>query len=338
MTEAKLEQMMKLMEKLQTQNDQLVASVAMMNDKFAELNKSKEEKNKKENKEEQDKSFFGVYGEFFKDGQRIKHTAELKDGSEDDWFGSWDAKHKVFKVDGSDQVCDSLQTFGDAHYAALGDQNEKKAGKDGKVRDGNGGWDKVKVYDDEKKRFITAKLVLPDKPRAVSRAKSASRRGKDEKNTAGKLSIANPKKSNRKPEPSPKVVAQAAAIVIAAAAAPDSKKQEVYSEAELKRMLINSNECYNCSEKKNIGKKFCEKCLTLSKCANCDEDKNNKSAFCERCDSYYYLFQCCVFKEVCRASNGRSDNQSMGGCGKCDMLFCELCVAEGESDICSNCA
>ena len=290
MTEAKLEQMMKLMEKLQTQNDQLVASVAMMNDKFAELNKSKEEKNKKENKEEQDKSFFGVYGEFFKDGQRIKHTAELKDGSEDDWFGSWDAKHKVFKVDGSDQVCDSLQTFGDAHYAALGDQNEKKAGKDGKVRDGNGGWDKVKVYDDEKKRFITAKLVLPDKPRAVSRAKSSSRRGKDEKNTAGKLSIANPKKSNRKPEPSPKEVAQAAAIVIAAAAAPEPKKRIPFCEnanpkndIDVYMSCLKKNDCEACED----ALKYAHEGMTengIHSTLMCEWAKEHWGVSCDECD------------------------------------------------------
>jgi hypothetical protein len=51
--------------------------------------------------EKPDTSFAGLYGELFVNadgsGKKFKHTADTKDGSEDDWFAVWDAKNKVLK-------------------------------------------------------------------------------------------------------------------------------------------------------------------------------------------------------------------------------------------------
>ena len=71
--------------------------------------------------EKPDTSFAGLYGALLINadgsGKKVKHSAELKDSSEDDWLGVWDAKNKVIKrinEDGSetDEVYESFGDFG----------------------------------------------------------------------------------------------------------------------------------------------------------------------------------------------------------------------------------
>ena len=183
--------------------------------------------------EKPDTSFAALYGALLINadgsGKKLKHSAELKDSSEDDWLGVWDAKNKVIKrinEDGSetDEVYES--DFGTAHYKSLGEQNKKKL-----AHDSNGGWDKVKVLDSVKRKFFSANTLLPmgEKPRSQSRAKSASRKSNAAAAAGGgaELNIAKPKNSRRKPQaspqPSPKEVAQAAAVLVSAAAHTDGK-------------------------------------------------------------------------------------------------------------------
>ena len=188
-------------------------------------------------KEEQkpDTSFAALYGKLLTNddgsGKKFKHSADTKDGGEDDWFGVWDAKHKVIKrvnEDGSetDDVYDTFGDFGTAHYKSLGENNKKKL-----THDSNGGWDKVKVYDIVKRKFFSANTLLPmgEKPRSQSRAKSASRRSNAAAAGGGggaELAISKPKNSRRAPQPSPKEVAQAAVVLVSAAAHTDGDEED----------------------------------------------------------------------------------------------------------------
>ena len=211
----------------------LTTQVGELKEEVAALKKTPKTPAKEEQKP--DTSFAALYGALFLNddgtGKRIKHSAETKDGSEDDWFGVWDAKNKVIKRmnedgSGTDEVYDSFGDFGMAHFKFLGENSKKKL-----THDSNGGWDKeVKVLDSVKRKFFSATTLLPmgEKPRSQSCAKSASRRS-NAAAAAGRgaeLAIAKPKNSRRKPQPSPKVMeaAQNAALAAAVPAAADRRR------------------------------------------------------------------------------------------------------------------
>ena len=216
------------MKKALTMLATLTTQVGELNEEVAALKKQPKPTPVKE--EKPDTSFAALYGALLINadgsGKKVKHSAELKDSSEDDWLGVWDAKNKVIKrlnEDGSetDEVYESFGDFGTAHYKSLGENNKKKL-----THDSNGGWDKVKVLDSVKRKFFSANTLLPmgEKPRSQSRAKSASRRSNAAAAGGGggaELAIAKPKNSRRAPQPSPKEVAQAAVVLVSAAAHTD---------------------------------------------------------------------------------------------------------------------
>ena len=200
------------MKKMMALMEAMNAKLTSLTEEVAALKKQPKTPAKEEQKP--DTSFAALYGALLTNadgsGKKFKHSADTKDGGEDDWFGVWDAKHKVVKrvnEDGSetDDVCDTFGDFGTAHYKSLGENNKKKL-----THDSNGGWDKVKVYDIVKRKFFSANTLLPmgEKPRSQSRAKSASRRSNAAAAAGGgaELAIAKPKNSRRKPQPSPKVM------------------------------------------------------------------------------------------------------------------------------------
>jgi hypothetical protein len=136
-----MKQVLKMLAALTAQVGELTAEVATL--KKTPKTPAKEEK--------PDTSFAALYGKLFVNadgsGKKFKHPAEMEDGSEDDWFAIWDAKNKVlkrFNDDDSetDEVYETFGEFGTAHYKSLGEQNKKST-----TNIGNGGWDKVKVYD-----------------------------------------------------------------------------------------------------------------------------------------------------------------------------------------------
>jgi hypothetical protein len=103
--------MKKLMALVETMNTKLTA----LTEEVATLKKTPKTPAKAE---KPDTSFAGHYGALFVNadgsGKKFKHTADTKDGSEDDWFAVWDAKNKVLKrinKDGSetDDVHGALQ-------------------------------------------------------------------------------------------------------------------------------------------------------------------------------------------------------------------------------------
>ena len=222
-----MKQMFALMKEMSIELKEVKAEVAALK-KQPKPSPAKEEK--------PDTSFAGLYGALLTNadgsGKKFKHSADTKDGDEDDWFGVWDAKNKVIKrinEDGSDtdEVYETCGDFGTAHYKSLGENNAKK-----NTHDSNGGWDKVKVMDSVKRKWCSASTLLPQgKPRSQSRAKSASRRSNAAASAGGggggaELNIAKPKKSRKpqaSPQPSPKEVARAAVVLVAAAAHTDDK-------------------------------------------------------------------------------------------------------------------
>jgi hypothetical protein len=209
------------MKKVLTMLAALTTQVGELKEEVAALKKQPKPAPAKE--EKPDTSFAGLYGSLLTNadgnGKKLKHSADTKDGSEDDWFGVWDAKSKVIKrvnEDGSetDEVYESFGDFGTAHYKFLGEENKKKT-----THDSNGGWDKVKVLDSVKRKFFAANTLLPqgEKPRSQSRAKSASRRSNAAAAGGGAgLAIAKPKKGSRKPQASPKVMEAAQNAALAA--------------------------------------------------------------------------------------------------------------------------
>jgi len=221
-----MKQVLKMLAALTTQVGELKEEVAAL---------KKQPKTPAKEEEKPDISFAALYGKLLTNddgsGKKFKHSADTKDGGEDDWFGVWDAKHKVIKrvnEDGSetDDVYDTFGDFGTAHYKSLGENNKKKL-----THDSNGGWDKVKVYDIVKRKFFSANTLLPqgEKPRSQSRAKSASRRSNAAAAGGGggaELAIAKPKNSRRAPQPSPKEVAQAAVVLVSAAAHTDGDEDD----------------------------------------------------------------------------------------------------------------
>ncbi len=172
-----------LMEQLDKMDIKLTEQSAKFTEqsaKLTELSREVAALKKKTKSDKPDTSFAGLYGTLMLNedgsGKRFKHTAELKNGEDDEWFATWDAKNLVLAQEDSDAVYESFGEFGTAHYTSLGEQLKKLT-----KNDGNGGWDKVKFYDTTKKKFITASTLLAGKPRSVSRAKSASRRRSDAK-------------------------------------------------------------------------------------------------------------------------------------------------------------
>ena len=285
------------MKKVLTMLAALTTQVGELKEELAALKKQPKPTPVKE--EKPDTSFAGLYGSHLTNpdgsGKKLKHTADTKDGGEDDWYGVWDAKNKVIKrinEDGSetDEVYESFGDFGTAHYKSLGEQNKKKL-----AHDSNGGWDKVKVLDSVKRKFFSANTLLPmgEKPRSQSRAKSASRKSNAAAAAAGgggggELNIAKPKNSRRKPQPSPKEVAQAAAVLVVAAAAPEPKKRVPFCE--------NANPKHSVDVYMNCWKKNeCEACEDALKWAHngmlesgihdmCEWAKEHWGASCEDCE------------------------------------------------------
>jgi len=249
------------MKKMMALMEAMNAKLTSLTEEVAALKKQPKTPAKEEQKP--DTSFAALYGALLTNadgsGKKFKHSADTKDGGEDDWFGVWDAKHKVVKrvnEDGSetDDVCDTFGDFGTAHYKSLGENNKKKL-----THDSNGGWDKVKVYDIVKRKFFSANTLLPmgEKPRSQSRAKSASRRSNAAAAAGGgaELAIAKPKNSRRKPQASPKVMeaaqnaALAAAVPAAAVAAIKAQKEEEKNDIITQCDFDdNGDKCWNFSE------------------------------------------------------------------------------------------
>jgi hypothetical protein len=154
----------------------LIAEVKSVKEELASLKTGKTpEKTEKPVKEKEDKSFAGRFGKFLVNedgtGKTIKHVAELTDGDEDEWFGVWDIKNKTFNRKDTDETYESFGEFGTAHYKSLTGKIKKTLDYDS-----NGGWDKVKVYDVGKKKYLTASSLLPQgiKPRSQSTTRSSS--------------------------------------------------------------------------------------------------------------------------------------------------------------------
>jgi hypothetical protein len=163
--------MTKMGAKLAEQSDQIAELTAQV----AALSIKPE---KQEKPEKPVTTFAGLYGALMLNadgsGKRFRHIAELKNGEDDEWFATWDAKNSVLAQEDCDAVHESFSAFGSAHYKSLGEQLKKLS-----KHDSYGGWEKVKFYDTTKKKFIAASTLRADKPRAVSRAKSAGRRRSD---------------------------------------------------------------------------------------------------------------------------------------------------------------
>ena len=77
----------------------LTTQVGELKEELAALKKQPKPTPVKE--EKPDTSFAGLYGSHLTNpdgsGKKLKHTADTKDGGEDDWYGVWDAKNKVIK-------------------------------------------------------------------------------------------------------------------------------------------------------------------------------------------------------------------------------------------------
>ena len=121
------------MKELMAMMKEMNAKLTALAEEVAALKKQPKPTPTKE--EKPDTSFAGLYGKVLTNadgsGKKFKHSAELKDSSEDDWFGVWDAKSKVIKrinEDGSetDEVYESFGDFGTAHYKSLGENSKKK--------------------------------------------------------------------------------------------------------------------------------------------------------------------------------------------------------------------
>ena len=66
-----------------------------------------------------DTSFGGVFGHLLVNSNgepfRVKHSAEEKNGEDDEWYAVWDARAKVFAREGTDETYNSPSQFGEAH-------------------------------------------------------------------------------------------------------------------------------------------------------------------------------------------------------------------------------
>jgi len=112
------------------------AKLAEQSDQIAELTAQVAALSIKPEKQEKPvTTFAGLYGALMLNedgsGKRFRHIAELKNGEDDEWFATWDAKNSVLAQEDSDAVHESFGEFGS-----------------------NGGWGKVKFYDMSK--LITA--------------------------------------------------------------------------------------------------------------------------------------------------------------------------------------
>jgi hypothetical protein len=226
---ADFKELTEMMKNLHSKFDATTQELRSVREELSALKGEKVEKTAAKPKE--DKSFSGVYGSLLINedgtGKTIKHVAELKDGDEDEWIGVWDVKNKVFALKDSDGTYETFGAFGSAHYKSLGERIKKTL-----THDSNGGWDKVKVYDVNKKKFFTAASLLPqgEKPRSVSR--SGSRSKKSPAASSGSLSIKKTSGRRVSIKLSPKVMdaansaAIAAAVPAAAAAAVKAHAQE----------------------------------------------------------------------------------------------------------------
>jgi len=123
---ADMKALMALMEKMDAKLTEQSEKIAELTDKVATLSKPAKAPAEKV---KPDTSFAGLYGTLMLNedgsGKRFKHTAELKNGEDDEWFATWDHKNKVLALEDSDAVFESFGAFGTAHYTSLGEQLKK---------------------------------------------------------------------------------------------------------------------------------------------------------------------------------------------------------------------
>jgi len=139
-----------------------------------------------------DTSFGGVFGHLFVNATgepfRVKHSAEEKNGEDDEWYAVWDARAKVFAREGTDETYESPSQFGEAHNKSLLAEERLK-----RKTISCSGWDDVKYLNPLKKKWITLDTIRPEELKKT-RSKSALKKTTE---TTDGMSIKAPK-SRRK--------------------------------------------------------------------------------------------------------------------------------------------
>jgi hypothetical protein len=203
------EMMKQVMNALQTMNTKLTS----MEEELKSLKKQDEKPEKVEKAKML--SFGDTFGHLFVNAEgtpiRIKHSAEEKNGEDDDWYAVWDARAQNFAREGSDEVYVTPTAFGQAHNEFL-----LAAGTLKRKTTSCNGWDDVKYLNTLKNKWITLDTLRPEELKKV-RSKSALRKSTDGKSSEGlSISTKGRRKSGVTHAASPKVMEAATSAAMSA--------------------------------------------------------------------------------------------------------------------------